>query len=331
MKGQKMNGSWTWLGGLAALTMGILSLANGALAAERDSSNKCQCNPRSPCAQTAQAMLTEATASVASDYSLDIAKCLNLTSPAARAACLKQAKEDRKAGLQLTGDQFEARMAVCEALGGGAYDPVIKPEDFVAGVNNPYYTLTPGKTFVYEKISGTETERVEVEVTSGTKVIMGVTCMVVTDTATVNSEVVEDTIDWYAQDKAGNVWYFGELSKQYQNGELVSLEGSWQAGVDGAKPGIVMKAHPAVGDTYRQEFALGVAEDMSEVLGLNESATVRYGNGNTFNDCVKTKDFTPIKPDAMENKFFSATVGQVVLTVDTTTGDREELVQVIRP
>ena len=234
MRTKEYKGNWLWC--QVALIMGMMVLANGVLAAGQPS-----VDPSSPCAQTAQWMLTEAQQSVEGDYALTIAKCLNLKSPVARADCLKQAKLDRKAGRRLARDQFDARMAICAGLRGAAYDPVIKPEEFVAGVSNPFHTLVPGRTFVYEKISGTTTERVEVVVTHDTKVTMGVTCMVVTDTATVDGEVVEDTLDWYAQDKTGNVWYFGELSKQYQNGEIFSLEGSWEAGVDGAKPGIVMK------------------------------------------------------------------------------------------
>jgi len=308
--------------------MGMLALAGGAWAAGHGPSVNSGKNSKKPGAQTAAAMLTEAKEGLESDYALALAKSLNLTDPKARADFLQQAKEDQKDGRQLAVDQFNARMEISKALGGGAYDPVIRPEDFVVGVTNPYFKLMPGRHFVYEKTSGTETERVEVVATSDTKVIMGVTCMVVTDTATVNGQVMEDTLDWYAQDKTGNVWYFGELSMQYQDGELNNLEGSWQAGVDDAKPGIVMKAQPAVDDIYRQEFSLGVAEDMSGVIGLNETATVPYG---TFNDCVKTKDYSPIDPETLEHKFFSATLGQVVLTIDTTTGDREELIQVTGP
>ena len=98
----------------------------------------------------------------------------------------------------------------------------------------------------------------------------------------------EETIDWYAQDKDGNVWYFGENALEYEGGLIVGLGGSWMAGVDGAKPGIIMKAGRQIGDLYRQEFALGVAEDMAEILGLNESTIVPLG---TYNQCIKTQRF----------------------------------------
>ena len=127
-----------------------------------------------------------------------------------------------------------------------------------------------------------------------------------------------------AQDVEGNVWYFGELSMEFEDGEPVGLEGSWEAGEDGAKPGIVMWANPEVGEVYRQEFFLTEAEDMGEVLSLDQTVTVPYGR---FENCVMTKDFTPIEPDVEENKFYASGVG-VVLEIDVESGERAELVDV---
>jgi hypothetical protein len=317
MKSQRLNGSWKWVRGVALLTIGMLALANGAVAA--DSTRRG--------AETAAAMLSEAKQSALADYWLAYAKSDNLTNSAAMKAFRLQALADLVDAQKFANDQYNARIQAAKALGGRAYDPVIDPTNFVAGVTNPYWTWIPGKTFVYQKVSGTETEVVSVVATTNTKAIMGVTCMVVTDTATIGGVVVEDTLDWYAQDTAGNVWYFGELSKQYANGQLTDLKGSWEAGVDDAKPGIVMEAHPAVGDIYRQEFSLGIGEDISQILGVNQSVTVAYG---AYTDCVKTKDYSPIDGgQGIENKYFSATVGQVVLTIDVTTGDREELIQIL--
>src|SRR5207249_2353307 len=118
--------------------------------------------------------------------------------------------------------------------------------------------------------------------THNTKVILGVTCIEVHDTVTLNGELTEDTLDWFAQDKQTNVWYFGENTKQLEGGLVVGLEGAFTSGVDGAKPGIVMEGNPKVGDFYRQEFSLGEAEDQAEVVSLNESVTVPKG---TFNNC----------------------------------------------
>ena len=160
-----------------------------------------------------------------------------------------------------------------------------------------------------------------------TETILGVECTVVRDTVTVDGELVEDTLDWFAQDRNGNVWYFGEISKSFEDGDLVSLDGSWRAGVDGAKPGIVMKAHPAVGDVYRQEFLLGVAEDYARVVSLSGDATVPAAS---CTNCLVTGDFVPLEPDADERKFYKRGVG-LILEVDRTTGDRVELIEYQAP
>jgi hypothetical protein len=149
--------------------------------------------------------------------------------------------------------------------------------------------------------------RIEVTVTGDTKVIMGVTCIVVRDTVSEGGKVVEDTYDWYAQDLLGNVWYFGEATKSYDGGK-VSTAGSWKAGVNGAQPGIVMKAIPVVGPPYRQEYLEGEAEDMAQIIGVGESVTVPFGS---FIGCVRTKDWTPLEPGMVENKWFCPTIGEV--------------------
>ena len=120
--------------------------------------------------------------------------------------------------------------------------------------------------------------RNEMVVTNDTKVILGVTTIVVHDSVYEQGVLTEDTLDWYAQDEDGNVWYFGEDTKELdENGNVISTEGSWEAGVNGAKPGIVMEAKPRKGDRYQQEFATGVAEDMAQVIGYKNSYCVRHG------------------------------------------------------
>ena len=255
-----------------------------------------------------------------SDYRLALGKCANLADPVARKACRDQATADYKDALADCKDQRDARQAVCERLGGAPYDPVINPSNFVSQINNPFFPLAPGTTFYY--LGGSESN--VVFVTSKTKVILGVTCVEVHDVVSVNGELEEDTLDWYAQDKDGNVWYFGEHSEQISGGVIVGLEGSFIAGEDGAKPGIIMKAQPAIGDFYRQEFSVGVAEDVAEVVGLTDSVTVPYGS---FNNCLKTEETSPLEPDALEHKFYANGVGNV-LTVDEVTGERAELVKV---
>jgi len=189
------------------------------------------------------------------------------------------------------------------------YNPVINAADFVTGVDNQYFPLTPGTTFIYEGETEDGEERNEVYVTDQTKEILGITCIVVRDRVWVDDELAEETFDWYAQDKDGNVWYFGEDSKEYEDGEVVSIEGSWEAGVDDAKPGIVMEADPQVGDSYRQEYYEDEAEDMGEVLSLNEPVSVPYGS---YENCLKTKDWTPLEPDVIEHKYYALDVGFVM-------------------
>jgi hypothetical protein len=151
-----------------------------------------------------------------------------------------------------------------------------------------------------------------------------VSTTVVHDVATEDGDVVEDTFDWYAQDTDGTVWYFGEDTKAYEDGE-VSTEGSWEAGVAGAQPGIIVTENPQVGDAYRQEFAAGVAEDRAEVLSLTAAVTVPYGS---FENCLMTKDFSDLEPGIVEHKVFCPGVGQVsARTVEGGT-DYEELVSI---
>jgi hypothetical protein len=185
-----------------------------------------------------------------------------------------------------------------------AYAPHINPEEFTTKVDNEYFPLKPGTTFLYE---GGQ-ERDEMAVTSDTKKVMGVKCVVVNDKAWEDGKLIERTYDWFAQDKEGSVWYFGEDTKEYENGKVVSTKGSWEAGVDGAKPGIIMQAHPKVGQTYRQEYYKGEAEDMAKVLRLNDSVAVPYGS---FDHVLVTKEWTPLEPGYVEHKYYARGVGQV--------------------
>ena len=272
------------------------------------------------CRLTTENALHSCRTGAQSDHWLALGKCDNVSDAAERKDCQKQAQSDLKDARQSCNDQQDARDAVCKELGGAPYDPVINPANFSAAITNRLLPLTPGTTFVYES----PTEINEVVVTSNTKQILGATCLEVHDTVKLkpSSDLTEDTLDWFCQDTAGNVWYFGENTKQLEGGLIVGLEGAWTAGVDGAKPGIAMKANPAVGDVYRQEFLLGVAEDIGEVLSLTESVTVPFGS---FTNCLKTKDTSPLEPDAIEHKFYCLDIG-LVLTIDVNTGAREELV-----
>jgi hypothetical protein len=195
------------------------------------------------------------------------------------------------------------------AQGDGPYSPVIDPDRFVPEVDNPYFPLAPGTTFIYEGETEKGTEHTETVVTDDTRKILGIACVVVHDTVWVGSDLLEDTYDWYAQDVDGNVWYMGEDTREYENGEVVSTAGSWEAGVDGAKPGIVMWAAPQLGQPYRQEYYAGEAEDMANVISLTDSASVTYGS---FDHLVVTKEWTPLERGVAAHKYYAAGVGLVL-------------------
>jgi hypothetical protein len=205
-----------------------------------------------------------------------------------------------------------------------AYAPHINPSEFTTKIDNKYFPLKPGTTFVYQGNSGGNPERDVMSVTHSTKKVMGVKCVVVDDRVWAHGNLTEKTFDWYAQDKNGNVWYFGENSKEYKKGN-VSTAGSWEAGKNAAKPGIIMQAHPKVGQTYRQEYQKGVAEDMAKVLDLNGSVTVPYGS---YDHVLVSKEWSPLEPGAVAHKYYGAGVGNVKEVAVKGPSERIELVDV---
>jgi len=192
------------------------------------------------------------------------------------------------------------------------YDPDI-PGVWASAVSNQYYPLVPGTTYHFQGESPEGLETITTEVLPQTKTIQGVVATIVHDRAFLDGELIEDTEDWFAQDEDGNVWYLGEDTKEYEDGQVVSTAGSWEWGVDGALPGIIMWADPAahVGEEYRQEFAHGEAEDFGEVVSLDEDVDVPEG---TFAGCVKTEDTSALEPGLRENKYYCPNVG---LTLET--------------
>lgn len=215
-------------------------------------------------------------------------------------------------------DEDEETCAVDES-----YDPSVLPADFSPNVTNPLYPLPVGRTWTYKE----GIQDVVVTVLAEQKQVMGVTCVVVRDTVTANGVTLEDTWDWYAQHKDGSVWYFGEDTTEFADGKPVTKEGSWEAGVDGAKAGLIIPANPAVGMKYRQEYYACEAEDYGEVLALDATATVPTGS---YTGCLKTHDYTPLDPEVNEEKTYCPDVG-FVLAVDVTTGEKEELQKVEGP
>jgi hypothetical protein len=189
--------------------------------------------------------------------------------------------------------------------------------------------MQPGTAWVYgERDLEGSRQRVVVTVTEQTKEISGIRARVVHDVVTEDGAVLEDTYDWYAQDKDGNLWYLGESTKEYKDGKVASTAGSWQAGVDGAEPGIILPAKPSVGMAYRQEYYQGEAEDSAEVLSLDEWTEVPAG---AYEHLLMTKELTALEPDVLEHKFYARGVGPVLaLSVSAGTG-REELVELKHP
>ena len=221
------------------------------------------------------------------------------------------------------GDSGEA-VPVIDPGDDGDYAVEVDPTDFVEVIDHPYLPLVPGNRWVYEGVEDGETERVEVEVTNERHDVMGISAVVVRDTVYEDGELVEDTYDWFAQDLDGNVWYLGEDSREFEDGEMVSTEGSWEAGVDGALPGIVMLADPGIGDAYRQEYYEDEAEDMAQVHDAAVSVTVPAG---TFDDALIVREWNPLEPDVIEDKYHAPGVG-VVLEVKVEGGDgRVELIE----
>jgi hypothetical protein len=200
----------------------------------------------------------------------------------------------------------------------------LDPGDFTAEIDNPWMPLRVGARWVYRETDqeGAE-QRVEVTVLDETRLVMGVETRVVHDVVSEDGEIVEDTYDWYTQDADGNVWYFGEDTKEFENGKLSTTAGSWEAGIDGAQPGILSPAEPEVGMTYRQEYYAGEAEDAAEVLSLDEKVEVPAGS---YDGVLMTKDYTPLEPDLVEHKFYARGVGVVLALVISGGSDREELV-----
>ena len=206
-----------------------------------------------------------------------------------------------------------------------SYSPGIKPSEFTTKIDNKYFPLKPGTTFVYRGKTVDAIEGDIVAVTTGTKNIMGVECVVVNDKVTEDGKLTEQTYDWYAQDNRGNVWYFGEDSREYENGKVKSTEGSWEAGKHGAKPGIIMPASPKVGETYRQEYLKGVAEDMARPVKLDGSTTVPYG---TFHNVLVTDEWTPLEKNVAEQKYYAPGVGNVLELATKGPKERLELIDV---
>ncbi len=286
---------------------------------------------QTPCTQGAGVLHRSSLVGARSDFMLAIAKANTNADPADRMEAIAEAHDELDEALELADEQLAARLDVCEALDEDRYDPEIDPRNFlsaeeIAANPNPYWPMIPGTTYIYEGKTEEGLEVIEVTITDETREILGVECIVVIDRVFIDDELREDTADWYAQDVDGNVWYFGELTFEWEDGEIVGLEGSWESGEDGAKPGIIAFAKPKIGVTYRQEMLLAEAEDVGEILALDEHVEVPYG---VFDGCLKTADYTPLEPDVVENKYYALGVG-FVLEIKLDSDEVVELVDIIK-
>ena len=193
-------------------------------------------------------------------------------------------------------------------------------------IDNPYFPLIPGTTFVYEPVPNEDKVVNTITVTGDTKVVYGVNCIIVHDVEWVDGILTEETSDWYAQDDDGNVWYFGEATESLQPDGSWSTEGSWEAGVDGALPGYLMLAEPRPGACYQQEYYEDEAEDRAKVLRLNAKVSVEYGD---FNHCLVTKEWSPLERGHVEQKFYALGTGLVLIKELKEKTVRVELIDVI--
>ena len=233
-----------------------------------------------------------------------------------------------------------AALAAAAALGPGATAPAavpadlprggervtLDPADFTTRITNPYWPMRPGTRWVYRETDASGARlRVVVTVTRRTKLLAnGVTARIVSDVATDAGEPAEVTDDFYAQDRDGNVWYLGEDTAEYENGKVVSREGSFEAGVDGAQAGVIMPARPRPGMRYRQEYYAGHAEDRARVVSRREQAEVPFGH---FRPVLMTREDNPLEPKALEFKFYARGIGPVLAVAVSGGSDREELVR----
>ncbi len=202
----------------------------------------------------------------------------------------------------------------------------VDPADFTTRIDNPYWPMRQGSRWIYrETDSEGARQRVVVTVTRRTKLIAnGVRARIVRDVVTEKGVPVEVTNDYYAQDRAGNIWYLGEATTEYENGKPTSTAGSFEAGVDGAQAGIIMPARPHVGQTYREEFYKGHAEDKARIVSLREQAEVPFGH---FTHVLMTRNINPLEPKSVEFKFYARGVGPVLAVGVSGGSDREELVR----
>jgi len=295
------------------------------------------------CTQTANTLLDACRAGVRDDGAVGKAVCINIAGTSSRNRCFHDLDNSQDEAEQLCLDQRDTRLDACAVLGESRYDPDFRPARFDDPKHpsnpNPYFPLGVGKHWEYRSATQVDT----VDVVNETKRIAGVTCIVIRDLVYEGGLIHESTDDWYAPAKDGSVWYFGEEVKDYEafdgdnpkRAELVSIDGSFKAGRDGAKPGIIALALPTVGDVYLEEFSLGNAEDVTEIL----STTYSYGHDRVLDEnvpaelarrfcagnCIVTKNYSLLEPGLFARKYYARGIG-TILEVENT----GEVVQLVK-
>lgn len=302
------------------------------------------------CERSAHDMLAACKAEARNELYATRARCRSIAADAVREECFEEALEERKEAPEACRAVHAARRSACDLLDERRYaDPLLDPDtvfidpDDVPAVYppNPYLSLAAGHTYVLR--AGEEGEEtVVVHVTGETREIEGAACRVVLDAVVesavdegeIEYEAVEVTDDWMAQDDVGNVYYCGEISRNFEDGVLTDLEGSFEAGRDLARAGELIRAVPAAGDAHRQEYALGEAEDIVRYADTMTAPGEAEGGDNPAFSCVparclKTIEFSPLEPESREFKYYLPGTGfvlAVALEEGVVTGEREELV-----
>lgn len=304
----------------------------------------------SPCDATAEKMFQSCQAEVIEEFKAGLANCINFADADTRAECRDDVRDTKKEDRTGCSEQREARHDACELLGEKRYDtePLTDPAltfvhpDTIGFSNpvNPYFSLKAGHTYVLRAGENFE-ELVVVHVTDQSREILGENCRLVVDIVvltedvggTVEYEAVEVTDDLYAQEISGDVYYCGELARNYEDGVLRDLDGSFEAGMNFAKSGVLIKAAPQVGDVHRQEFLLGEAEDLIRYVDTAADVPSAEGGDNPLfpcaSGCLKTEESIPPEPEAGEFKYYLPGTGFVLgveLEDDEVTGVRDELV-----
>lgn len=307
--------------GIAAVVGFVLFLTLAARPAEARHKSKA-------CSQTSNLMQFACFAERRDDYLVELAKCVNESERQERRECEQDVRDSISEMYEECSGQFDARQAVCDAIGEAPYDPAFEPEDFETDLANltspnPWYPLSVGHHWILS--DGEET--IDIEVLDEIKFVDDINCFVVRDTVSVEGLLVEDTDDWFAHAIDGGIWYCGEEVKDYEffDGdmpslpELVSIDGAFKVERDGARAGVSFPANPQVGDVYRQEFALGDAEDVAEILSTNYS----FGSDPELDvlvpqdlaellcndDCVVVHEYSPLEPGAFGRKYYAPGIG----------------------